>query len=153
MSNQVLGDKHEVEAKSSQVRLQKKPNRPNTDDPRQDPRSKAKHQIAAFGKRENGADSNHHGQPVMVDARPCFLARRTVFPLYSRVFSLSFAAARFLAWFFGLCYILPLKGRMYLAYLVRRIHSILSLSLSNSIEEEERRRRGIRQKATSWRQI
>jgi len=65
VSSQLLGEKHEVEAKPSQEKLQKKPNRPNTDDLRQDPRPKAKHQNAAFGKQENGADNRHHGQPVV----------------------------------------------------------------------------------------
>jgi len=59
--SQVLGDKYEVEAKPSEEKLQKKPNRPNTGDPRQVPWFKAKHQNAAVGKRENEAGSNHHG--------------------------------------------------------------------------------------------
>ena len=49
----------------SKHNLQKKPNRANTDDPRQDPRSKAKHQNAAFGKWENRADIRHHRLPVV----------------------------------------------------------------------------------------
>jgi len=43
ISSQVLGDNREVEAKSSQESLQKRPNRPKRDDPRQNTRSKAKH--------------------------------------------------------------------------------------------------------------
>ena len=65
VSSQVFGEKHKVGAKPSQERLQKKPNRPNTGDPRQVSWSKAKHQNAAFGKWENGAGSRHHRQPVV----------------------------------------------------------------------------------------
>jgi len=63
--SQVLGEKHEVEAKPTQEKLQKKPNRPNTGDPRQAPRSKVKHQNVAFGKQENRAHSRRHGMTLV----------------------------------------------------------------------------------------
>jgi len=94
-------------------------------------------------------DSRHHGQPVVFTTahgrgRTVVLPSCAVRPHCSRIVSLSFATVRFLVRFSAVCYDLSLKRRMYLAYLVCRIHSILSHTLSNSIEEEENRRRGIR---------
>jgi len=88
-------------------------------------------------------------RPMVEDARSCCLGRTPLLPgFFTFLRDCSFSCTVF---WFVLCF--ALKKRIYLAYLVCRIHSILSLSLSNSVEEEERRRRGIRQKATSWRQI
>jgi len=98
VSSQVLGEKHEVEAKPSQEKLQKKPNRPNTGDPRQVSRSKAKHQNGALRKRENRAGNRHHGQPVVFTMAQGG-GRTAVRPLCSQVFSLSFTGVRFLLGF------------------------------------------------------
>jgi len=52
-SSQVLGGKLEVEAKPSQEKLQDKPNRSKSDDPRQKPANQKGAQNAAFKKRRN----------------------------------------------------------------------------------------------------
>ena len=48
-----------------QGRLQKRPIKPKAEDPRQNPRTKQKHQNAAFGKRRNNGARDHHGLPVV----------------------------------------------------------------------------------------
>ena len=66
VSNQVLRDNIEVEAKSSQESLQKRPNRPNMDDPRQDMRFKAKHKTRRSESRRARPGRKHHGLTVVL---------------------------------------------------------------------------------------
>jgi len=87
-------------------------------------------------------------RPVVEDAWSCFLGCTAVCPLCSRVVLLSIAAARFPAQFSSLCYNLSLKRRMHLAWNKRRIHSLESLSLSNSIGWI--RRTGSKAKQRQW---
>jgi len=107
MSSQVL-EKHEIEANPSQERLQKRPNRPKTEDPKQNPRTRKKHKMQRSRSGEHGLARKHHGQPVV------FITGRGG-PLSPPVVSFSFAAVRFPARFSSLCCVLPLKRRMYLA--------------------------------------
>jgi len=52
-------------AQMDQGRLQKTPIKPKAEDPRQNPRTKKKHQNAAFGKRRNSEARDRDGLPVV----------------------------------------------------------------------------------------
>ena len=61
---------------------EKKPNRPKTDDPRQDPRSKAKHKTQHSGRGGASPARSHHGLTVAAGFPPdCFdFSQLFVFP-------------------------------------------------------------------------
>ena len=64
--SQVIEEKNEVEGLEDQGRLQKRPNWPNAEDPRQNLQTKKKYQNEAFGKRRNGRVRHHHSLPMVV---------------------------------------------------------------------------------------
>ena len=96
ISSQVLGEKHEDQAKPSQESLQKRPNRPQMDDPRQNPQNKTCTKMQSSGinrarlpEAAQPGRGHHHGLTVVVTfSLGCFG---------------SFAAFRFPTRFLGLC--------------------------------------------------
>ena len=93
--SQVIGEKNEVEGLEDQGRLQKRPNKPKVEDPRQNLRTKKKPQNAVFGKRQNGRARHHHGLPVVVGRTTVLSGCMTVRPLSTPSSLVSFVAFRF----------------------------------------------------------
>ena len=134
MSSQVLGEKHDIEAKPSQDGLQKRPNRPKMEDPSQNSRTKKKHKTQRLRSEGAKPARRHHGKPVVFTtgrggchASSWWLPRPWC-PLFP------FRLFCFPSWLFvsyaNLCCVLSLKRRMYLAWKEGRIHSLNTLSHS-----------------------
>jgi len=131
----------EVEAEPSQKSLQGKPNKPKSDDQRKKkPQTKKMHQNAA--ERDNGTPlaSEHHGLTVVSTTGRGGCHGRGA-PSSPQLLWFSATLCFPTRLFFGLCYALPLKRRMYLALWRDRIYRLASPSLSKTPskkkEEEE----------------
>ena len=81
----MLGESREIEAKPSQERLRKRPNKAKTEDPRQTPRTKKKHKTQRSRNYEHGLARRHHGRGAP------FFPRLFRFPLRLFVFLRSFS--------------------------------------------------------------
>jgi len=99
----MLGECIDIEAKPSQDRLQKRPNRPKVEDPTQVKHAdKNKYKTQRSGSGRNTWDSHHHGLLVVRVAQPCCLGRTAVHPPLLPVCSFS-------SWLFGFLPVFVLK--------------------------------------------
>jgi len=83
------GRKNEVEGLEDREELQKKPNRPNTDDPRQKPADQKCNKRWHLRCVSTRAGRSHHGQP-WVFTTACGYGRTTVLPVVPQLRRFSF---------------------------------------------------------------
>ena len=124
------------------------PKKPKTDDPKQDPQSKAKHKTRLLGGGGARPTSGHYGLTLVdtmshgVRHSQLVLAATAIVAVFSPGASVSFTAFRFPMRYFDFCCCFVFKKRMNMAGKEGRFHSLATLKLPQTpLKEKEKKKK------------